>query len=147
MTRVRKSVLVPYSAARMFDLVERIDAYPEFLPWCAGAKVIAAAEAERLVRIDINYRGARTHFTTANRSSRPEEIVMELRDGPFRHLAGIWHFRALSDDASKVELELDYEFATHVLERLIGPAFGHVARSFVEAFVRRAEHVYGATTP
>ena len=146
MTRVRKSVLVPYSATRMFELVERVDAYPQFLPWCAGAKVIGEAAEERLVRLDINYHGVRAHFTTANRGRRPEEIVMELRDGPFRHLAGIWRFRALSEAASKVELELDYEFATHVLERLIGPAFSHVARSFVDAFVRRAEHVYGSTT-
>jgi len=143
MTRVRKSVLVPYSAARMFDLVERIDAYPEFLPWCAGATLIGEAAEVRLVRLDINYHGVRAHFTTANRIKRPEEMIMELRDGPFRHLAGIWRFRALSETASKVELELDYEFATHVLERLIGPAFNHVARSFVDAFVRRAESVYG----
>jgi ribosome-associated toxin RatA of RatAB toxin-antitoxin module len=146
MTRVRKSVLVPYSAARMFDLVERIEAYPEFLPWCAGATIIGEIAEERLVRLDINYHGVRAHFTTANRSRRPEEIVMELRDGPFRHLAGIWRFRALSDSASKVELELDYEFTTHMLERLIGPAFSHVARSFVDAFVRRAERVYGAAS-
>jgi len=146
MTRVRKSVLVPYSADRMFELVERIDAYPEFLPWCAGATVTGETAGERRVRIDINYHGVRAHFTTANRSQRPEEIVMELRDGPFRHLTGIWRFRALSEAACKVELELDYEFATHVLERLIGPAFSHVARSFVDAFVRRAERVYGSST-
>jgi ribosome-associated toxin RatA of RatAB toxin-antitoxin module len=143
MTRVQKSVLVPHGAERMFDLVERIDAYPQFLPWCAGARIIGATPQGPLVRIDINYHGVRAHFTTANRARRPEEIVMELRDGPFRHLAGIWSFRALSDEASKVELELDYEFSTHLLERLIGPAFSHVATSFVEAFVRRAEAVYG----
>jgi ribosome-associated toxin RatA of RatAB toxin-antitoxin module len=143
MTRVQKSVLVPYSAARMFDLVERIEAYPQFLPWCAGARITGQSGEGALARIDINYHGVRAHFTTVNRSRPPDEIVIELRDGPFRHLAGIWRFRSLSEAASKVELELDYEFSTHLLERLIGPVFSHIANSFVDAFVRRAETVYG----
>jgi ribosome-associated toxin RatA of RatAB toxin-antitoxin module len=146
MTRVQKSVLVPYSAARMFDLVERIDDYPKFMPWCAGARVVGTTERGTLARIDINYHGVRAHFTTENRGRRPEEIVIELRDGPFRHLAGIWRFRPLSETACKVELELDYEFATHLLERLIGKAFSHVATSFVDSFVRRAEAVYGSAS-
>jgi ribosome-associated toxin RatA of RatAB toxin-antitoxin module len=143
MTKVQKSVLVPYSAERMFDLVERIDAYPQFLPWCSAATVSGVTAQGTLARIDINYHGVRAHFTTENYARRPEEIVMELRDGPFRHLAGIWRFHRLSDTACKVELELDYEFSTHLLERPIGKAFSHVATSFVDAFVRRAEAVYG----
>ena len=143
MTRVQKSVLVPYGAAQMFDLVERIDDYPQFLPWCAGARIVGRTEHGPLVRIEINYHGVHAHFTTENRSSRPDEIVVELRDGPFRHLAGIWRFHALSGTACKIELELDYEFSSHLLERLIGKAFSHVATSFVDAFVRRAESVYG----
>jgi ribosome-associated toxin RatA of RatAB toxin-antitoxin module len=143
MTRVQKSVLVPYSASQMFDLVERIDDYPRFLPWCAGARIVGQTEHGRLVRIDLNYHGVRAHFTTENRGRGPEEIVVELRDGPFRHLAGIWRFHTLSETACKIELELDYEFSTHLLERLIGKAFGHLATSFVDAFVRRAEAVYG----
>ena len=146
MTRVQKSVLVPYSAGQMFDLVERIDDYPRFLPWCAGAKIVGETEHGPLVRIDINYHGVRAHFTTENRGRRPEEIVVELRDGPFRHLAGIWRFQALSGIACKIELQLDYEFSTHLLERLIGRAFRHVATSFVDAFVRRAEALYGPST-
>jgi ribosome-associated toxin RatA of RatAB toxin-antitoxin module len=146
MTRVQKSVLVPYSAARMFELVERIDDYPRFLPWCAGARIVGKTENGPLVRIDINYHGVHAHFTTENCSRRPEEIVVELRDGPFRHLAGIWRFHALSETGCKIELELDYEFSTHLLERLIGKAFSHVATSFVDAFVRRAEAVYGPST-
>src|SRR5215470_5677789 len=90
MTRVRKSVLVPYSADRMFELVERIDAYREFLPWCAGATVTGETAGDGRVRIDINYHSVRGNFTTANRSQQPEESVMERRNGPFRQLAAIW---------------------------------------------------------
>ena len=144
MASVQKSVLVPYSATRMFDLVEHVEDYPLFLPWCAGAKTLERRTEEALVRIDINYHGVRAHFTTANRSRPPELIVIELRDGPFRHLDGAWRFRALAPAASKVELELHYEFAGPVLERLIGPVFSHIANTFIDAFVRRAEIVYAA---
>ena len=144
MASVQKSVLVPYSAEQMFDLVERVEEYPQFLPWCAGTRVVETGTGP-LVRIDINYHGVRAHFTTANRNERPERIVIELRDGPFRYLDGTWRFRALDATGCKVELTLNYEFATHALERLIGPVFGHVANSFIDAFVRRAENVYGRT--
>jgi len=143
MASVQKSVLVPYSAAQMFELVEAIEDYPRFLPWCGGATILERTQVETLARIDINYHGVRAHFTTANRSRPPERIVIELRDGPFRRLDGTWQFRALAATASKVELDLRYEFASSVMERLIGPVFGHIAHTFVDAFVRRAEIVYG----
>ena len=142
MASVRKSVLVPYSAAQMFELVERIEDYPRFLPWCGGATILERTAEETLARIDINYRGVRAHFTTANREQPPERIVIELRDGPFRQLDGTWQFRALGPAGSKVGLELEYAFGTATLERLIGPVFGHIARTLVDAFVRRAEAVY-----
>jgi ribosome-associated toxin RatA of RatAB toxin-antitoxin module len=142
MASVQKSVLVPYSATQMFDLVERVADYPQFLPWCAGTRVVET-DAGPLVRIDINYHGVRAHFTTANRNERPERIVMELRDGPFRYLDGTWQFRALEAAGCRVELTLNYEFTTHALEKVIGPVFGHIAHSFIDAFVRRAEAVYG----
>ena len=143
MASVQKSVLVPYRAAQMFELVERFEDYPRFLPWCSGATILTRAKSETLARIDINYHGVRAHFTTANRSEPPGRIVIELRDGPFRQLDGTWRFLALAAAASKVELELHYQFATSVLERLIGPVFDHIAQTFVEAFVRRARDVYG----
>jgi ribosome-associated toxin RatA of RatAB toxin-antitoxin module len=144
MASVQKSVLVPYSAEQMFELVEAVEDYPRFLPWCGGAAILERTPSETLVRLDINYHGVRAHFTTANRNERPERLVIELRDGPFRHLDGTWRFHALGATGSKVELELHYEFATPVLERLIGPVFSHIAHTFVDAFVRRAEGVYGS---
>ena len=144
MASVHKSVLVPYSAARMFALVERVEDYPAFLPWCGGAQRLEQNADQALVRIDINYHGVRAHFTTSNQNQAPDRIVITLRDGPFRRLDGTWSFRPLAADACKVEFALSYEFAGPALERLIGPVFNHIADSFIDAFVRRAETVYGA---
>ena len=143
MAAVQKSVLVPYSAEQMYELVERIEDYPSFLPWCGGTTIFERTPAETLARIDINYHGVRTHFTTANRKQPFERIVIELRDGPFRNLDGVWRFRSLAPDGCSVALELHYEFKAHVLEPVIGPVFGRIAHTLVDAFVRRAEGVYG----
>src|SRR5438552_14578900 len=139
MASVQKSVLVPYSAEQMFELVAAIEDYPKFLPWCGGAAILARGPEETLARLDINYHGARTHFITANRNERPERIAIELREGPFRQLGGKWRFLALGATGSKVELELHYEFATAVLARLIGPVFSHLGHTFFDAFGRRAQ--------
>ena len=143
MQRVRKSVLVPFSAARMFALVDGVADYPAFLPWCAGAAELERHENGKTARIDIDFHGVRAHFTTANENRPPESIVVTLKDGPFRHLHGEWRFVALAEDACKVEFELAYEFATHLLDRVVGPVFSHIADTFVDAFVRRAEKLYG----
>ena len=141
---VKKSVLVPYAAAEMFELVDRVEQYPKFLPWCAGAQVIESAERRKTARVDIDYHGVRAHFTTDNVNDPPSSIVITLRSGPFRHLHGEWRFRALDAHACKIEFDLAYEFATAILERIVGPVFNHIANTFVDAFVRRAASVYGA---
>ena len=99
MASVSKSVLVEHGAQQMFDLVERVEDYPAFLPWCGGTTILERTPTASLVRIDINYHGVRAHFTTANRNERPELIVIELRDGPFRQLDGTWHFQPLAPAA------------------------------------------------
>jgi len=139
MQRVTKSVLVPFAATRMFELVDRVEEYPQFLPWCGGAKVLEQSGDRKTARIDIDYHGVRAHFTTDNVNRPPESIVITLKDGPFRHLHGEWRFRALGDAGCKVEFELAYEFATQLLDKAIGPVFGHIARTFIDAFVKRAE--------
>jgi ribosome-associated toxin RatA of RatAB toxin-antitoxin module len=144
MQSVNKSVLVPYGAAAMFELVDRIDLYPQFLPWCAGADVLEVRADGKTARLDIAFHGVKTHFTTDNRNRAPESIIVTLKDGPFRHLHGEWRFHALAPDACNVELELAYEFATPLLGRVVGPVFGHIANTFIDAFVRRAEAVYEA---
>jgi ribosome-associated toxin RatA of RatAB toxin-antitoxin module len=139
---VRKSVLVPYAASQMYELVNRVDLYPQFLPWCGGTKVLDESEKHKVARIDIDYHGVRAHFTTENAMQPPESIVITLKDGPFRHLHGEWRFRALGEHGCKVEFDLAYEFATSLLDRVIGPVFSHIANTFIDAFVKRADRVY-----
>ncbi len=147
MHRVVKSVLVPHSARQMFDLVDDVEAYPQFLPWCSGAQVLAGKGNRKTARIDIDYHGVRAHFTTDNVNVPGASIVVTLKEGPFRQLHGEWHFRALSPQACKVEFALNYEFATAVLEGLVGPVFNHIANTFIDAFVRRAEAAYEPPPP
>ena len=139
MASVRKSVLVPFSAPAMFELVDDVERYPEFLPWCAGTRVLESHPGGKTARIDIDYHGVRAHFTTDNANDPPESIIVTLKDGPFRHLHGEWRFKALAPSACKVEFELAWEFRTHMLERVVGPVFGRIANTFIDAFVRRAE--------
>lgn len=143
MQRIRKSVLVPYSAAEMFELVDGVEHYPEFLPWCGGTQVLDRRSDGKRARIDIDYHGVRAHFTTDNVNRPPESIVITLASGPFRHLHGEWRFLALDAQACKIEFELAYEFATQLLDRAVGPVFHHIANTFIDAFARRAETLYG----
>jgi ribosome-associated toxin RatA of RatAB toxin-antitoxin module len=149
MARVAKSVLVNHSAQQMFALVEDVAAYPQFLPWCKGARERPDGADAKLASIDIDYHHIRQSFTTRNRRSRGEvqRIDVELVEGPFRRLQGHWRFTPLRADACRVELELEYEFATRMLERLISPVFGYIANNMVEAFVRRAEALHAAGAP
>jgi ribosome-associated toxin RatA of RatAB toxin-antitoxin module len=142
MARVSKSVLVEHSAQQMFDLVERVEDYPEFLPWCGGVTIIERTTEALVARIEIDFHGVRANFTTANRNEPPERIVIALRDGPFRQLDGTWRFRPLAPAACKVEFDLHYEFAAPVLESLIGPVFSHIAATFIDAFVQRADDLH-----
>jgi len=142
---VKKSVLVPFTAASMFELVDRVELYPQFLPWCAGARVLEMGEHRKTARIDIDYHHVRFHCTTENTSRPPESIVVMLKDGPFRRLHGEWRFVALGDSACRVEFEFAWEFATPLLQRAVGPVFGHIANTFIDAFVRRAESLHSAS--
>lgn len=143
MRQVIKTVLVPYAAGEMFELVDRVELYPAFLPWCGGTRVLAQRPGGKTARIDIDYHGVRAHFTTDNLNDPPSSILITLKDGPFRHLHGEWRFRTLKTDACKVEFDLAYQFATNLLDGAIGPVFSHIANTFIDAFVRRAETVYG----
>src|SRR5579864_492664 len=106
MHRIERSVLVPYSVERMFRLVEQVDDYPEFLPWCPAAHARHLPDGSVEATIEIAYKGVRSRFTTRNVSYRPSEIRITLVDGPFRRLAGHWHFLELPEQACKVSLEL-----------------------------------------
>ena len=143
MTEVNRSVLVAYTPAQMFALVERVEDYPGFLPWCGKVSVQRHEAGRSTATIHISYRGIRQSFTTENSVQAPESLEMRLVEGPFRSLDGRWHFTALGGRGSKVELRLEYEFSSRVLEKLVGPVFNHIADRMVDAFAKRAEQVYG----
>jgi ribosome-associated toxin RatA of RatAB toxin-antitoxin module len=139
MPQVRKSVLVPFPAEAMFALVDRVEDYPRFLPWCGGTRVIERRADALVASIDIAYRGIRRSFATVNANRPPERIDIALREGPFRRLSGSWRFTPLGEEGCRIDFELDYEFASRLVERILGPAFNEIAATFVDAFVRRAE--------
>ena len=143
MALVEKSVLIEYSATQMYALVENVAAYPEFLPWCGGTEIMKKDGDIARAAIIIDYRGIKQRFTTENRANPPQLIEMSLVDGPFRQLDGSWRFKALGDDACKVEFRLHYEFSSRLLEKIVGPVFHFIASTFVDAFVKRARQLYG----
>ena len=143
MAEIEKSVLVGYSAGQMFRLVDTVENYPEFLPWCDGASVKLQSEDIAHATLHINYHHIKHSFTTENKCHPPELIEMKLLDGPFEHLDGHWRFIPLSDSACKIEFRLHYTFSHKLLEKLVGPVFYVIANNFVEAFVERAEAIYG----
>ena len=142
MALVEKSVLIEYSAAQMYALVENVAAYPEFLPWCGGTEILKREGDVVRAAITIDFRGIKQRFSTENRSYPSHLIEMNLVDGPFRQLDGSWRFKALGDDACKIEFRLHYEFSSKLLEKIVGPVFHFIASTFVEAFVRRARQLY-----
>ena len=143
MALVEKSVLIEYSAAQMYALVEDVAAYPGFLPWCGGAEVLGREGNVTRAAIVIDFRGIKQRFSTENRADPPQSIEMTLIDGPFRQLDGSWRFKALGADACKVEFRLHYEFSSKLLEKIFGPVFHFIASTFVDAFVKRAQQLYG----
>ena len=143
MAVVHKSVLLNYSAEQMFALVDKVEDYPVFLPWCGGVEVRDRAADRLVAAIQINYHGVKQSFTTENSNTPPTQMTMKLVEGPFRQLDGTWKFTPLREDACKIEFDLHYEFSSKILEKLIGPVFSKIADSFVDSFCKRAETVYG----
>ena len=139
MPTVRKSVIVAAPREDLFDLVDGVERYPEFLPWCSGAEVYERDERVTRARICIDYHGLASHIETRNEKERPGRIALEFVDGPFREFHGAWSFTALGEAGCRAELALDYAFANRALEGLLGPVFGHIIETLVDRFVARAE--------
>lgn len=127
----------------MYDLVVDIQRYPEFLNWCAGARIVESSEEQVVASIDISFKGLRRSFTTRNYVDGGSSVRIELVDGPFRTLNGIWRFIELDTDSCKIELDLEFDFSTAFLARLVGPVFSQIANRQLDAFQRRAQQVYG----
>jgi len=145
MKTVHKSVLLWYSAEEMFALVTDVAHYPAFLPWCDQASVLAEDGSGMTAKVGISFAGIKQGFTTRNRHVLGREVAMELVDGPFSQLDGLWTFTPLGEGqrACKVDFTLRYSFANRALAALVGPVFDKIAGSLVEAFVKRATQVYG----
>ncbi len=147
MKTVNKSVLIWYSPEEMYALVVDVAAYPKFLPWCDHAKVVALDGEGMTAEVGIAFGGVRQTFTTRNLHSPGRAVAMQLIDGPFSRLDGQWRFIPLGDGAQRacrVELVLHYGFDNAALGKLVGPVFDRIAGNLVDAFVKRAEQVYGA---
>ncbi|MBC7489628.1 MAG: type II toxin-antitoxin system RatA family toxin [Glaciimonas sp.] len=142
MAVVHKTVLLGYSAEQMFALVERVEDYPLFLPWCGGVEVRERNDDKLVATLNIQYHGIKHSFTTENINTAPVAMKMRLVEGPFKLLDGTWTFKSLRPDACKIEFDLQYEFSNKLLDKLIGPVFSMIANSFVDAFCKRAEIVY-----
>jgi len=146
MKTVHKSVLIWYSAREMFNLVIDVEKYPEFLPWCDRASISEETGSGMKAQIGIAFGGIHQTFTTRNEHKPGREVKIHLVDGPFSHLDGDWKFTPLGGDAQrscKVELMLSYGFDSAALAALVGPVFDKIAGNLVDAFVKRAESVYG----
>ena len=143
MPTVNKSALVAYSPGQMFDLVDDIEAYSQFLPWCRTSRVLSRNDDEVRASIEISHSGINKSFTTCNRLQQGKMIEMRLLEGPFRHLEGFWRFAPLGENACKVSLDLDFEFSNRLVGMALGPVFNQIANTLVDAFCKRATEVYG----
>ena len=139
MAAVRKSVIVPHSCATMFELVDAVERYPGFLPWCPRTQVLERDETVTRARIEVDYHGLRTAFTTRNLKQPPERMSLELVEGPFERFAGEWRFAVLGERGCRVELVLDYAPSNALLDRVLAGVFGQIAEDLIDRFVEEAE--------
>ncbi|WP_341665880.1 SRPBCC family protein [Vibrio sp.] len=142
MKQVSRSALVSFSAQQMFDLVNDVVSYPEFLPGCSGSKVIESSQSAMVASVDVSKAGISKTFTTSNQLVEGEAILMSLVDGPFKTLKGGWFFTALDEKACKVELKLEFEFSSKMVELAFGKVFSELTNNMVNAFTQRAKQVY-----
>jgi ribosome-associated toxin RatA of RatAB toxin-antitoxin module len=142
MREMHRSALVPYSAEQMFDLIERVEHYPQFLPWCTRTELLERTDATVAATVEVGFRELHVRVTTRNEKRRPDWMAIHMQDGSFRHFFGEWKLAALGTLGCRIDFTLRYELALHA-EKLAGPLIDHAANQMVDAFVHRAEKVYG----
>ena len=142
MNQVSRSALVSFSAEQMFHLVNDVASYPEFLPGCSGSRVIESTDENMVASVDVSKAGIRKTFVTRNELRDGEAILMDLVDGPFKSLKGGWYFTPLDEHACKVELKLEFEFSSKMIEMVFGKIFNELTNNMVNAFTQRAKQVY-----
>lgn len=142
MPKISKSVLVRFSALQMYELVNDVESYHAFLPGCVGGKVLEFDGQTMLASVDVSKAGIRKTFTTRNQVVKGKRIELALENGPFKHLQGLWVFTELTDDACKVEFDLDFEFSNSLADMAFGRVFKELMSSMVTAFTDRAKVIY-----
>lgn len=143
MSQIKRSALVAFSDRQMFDLVNNIEAYPQYMDGCVGAQVLERGDNELTARLDISRLGVKYSFTTRNQLLPPATMGMELVEGPFKRLSGLWTFKPLAEDACKVSLDLEFEFSSRLVAKAAGKWFESVANELVDGLCRRAQQIYG----
>jgi ribosome-associated toxin RatA of RatAB toxin-antitoxin module len=142
MKRIARSALVEHAARELYALVEDIESYPRFLPWCREARVRERSGERTVATLSVGLKGMRYEFSTENRNRPPEAIDMRLLEGPFRRFEAHWRFHALGPRAARIEFAMAYELAGGVLARALAPLLDSIADSMVDAFTRRADQVH-----
>lgn len=138
MQNIHKSAIVLHPVKKIFQLVDTVENYPQFLPWCGSTQVIERDNNKTIASIEINFKGIRQTFTTENIKKHNQEMIIKLVDGPFKSLSGQWMFKNLDKDSCQIELKLEYEFSNIILEKLISPVFNMIANTFIDEFIKEA---------
>ncbi|GAB4391537.1 MAG: type II toxin-antitoxin system RatA family toxin [Gammaproteobacteria bacterium] len=142
MPSISRNAIVPYTAAQMFALVNAVEDYPRFLPWCSSSQVHSRNEDEVKASIEMSKGAVRKSFTTLNRLQQDKIIEIRLLDGPFDHLEGIWRFENLPNGGSRVSLDMEFKFAGRMISMLFGPIFHQIANMLVDSFCKQADKIY-----
>ncbi|QTN46919.1 type II toxin-antitoxin system RatA family toxin [Ectopseudomonas mendocina] len=142
-TRIQRSALLPYPAKALYDLVNDVASYPQFLPWCSASEILEASETHMLASLEVAKGGIGQRFVTRNVLLPGQRIEMNLQEGPFTSLNGVWEFKALGDKACKISLDLTFDYAGPLVRATLGPLFNQAANTMVDAFCQRAKQLYG----
>lgn len=142
-TKINRFKVVPYSNSEMYKLVNDIQAYPEFLPWCYSTEIIREDTHALMANVGMSIGKLKQSFTTENAMQPDKSITMQLVKGPFKTLAGQWQFIKKTDDSCEVALNMEFEFKNFLLKHAMGKAFNHILDTMVDAFSERAVEVYG----
>ncbi|RAU44851.1 MULTISPECIES: type II toxin-antitoxin system RatA family toxin [unclassified Pseudomonas] len=142
-THIQRSALLPYPAKALYDLVNDVARYSEFLPWCSGAAVLEHSETSMRARVEVAKGGLSQHFITRNTLTPGQTIEMNLEEGPFSQLHGVWTFKALNEKACKISLDLSFDYSGSIVRATLGPLFNQAANTLVDAFCQRAKELYG----
>ncbi|MBF6057884.1 MULTISPECIES: type II toxin-antitoxin system RatA family toxin [Thiomicrorhabdus] len=142
MKKIARTALLPYSAKQMYDLVNDVARYPEFLPWCGGSEVLSATDSYMEASVTIAKAGIKQTFQTRNHLVPGQRIEMQLIEGPFKYLRGEWQFKVLDTDACKILFEIEFEMSSGLLSAAIGPIFEQIASTLVDSFCERAKQIY-----